>query len=91
MSESCFAVSIIHPKLLGHIKHGDFAPKAIELDSGVYGLSIFRLVKVVHTHVEERKMQLAEVEQRSIYVLGADDVFDHLHGNLLASLVVARE
>lgn len=43
----------------------------------------------VHRHVEDAKVQLAEVEQRVVDVLGADQVLDDFVGNALGRLGLA--
>ena len=43
----------------------------------------------VHRHVEDAKVQLAEVEQRVVDVLGPDQVLDDFVGNALGRLGLA--
>jgi hypothetical protein len=45
----------------------------------------------VNGHVEQAKMQLAQVEEAIVDVLGGDLLLDEVIGNLLARLVMAAE
>jgi len=85
MAKSSLAITPrpVTTKRLRPIKLANLLSQPVVCRRDVQILHFFVALRLVHGHIEHAKVQLPEVEQRIIDVLGADQVRNQRVGNLL--------
>lgn len=91
MAKSRFAMTpfLTHANSLGPIDLGDFSAQGVVRGGNGQLLDLLVSLWLVHGHVKDTKMKLAQIEQSVVDMLRADQILDNVVGNPLGGLRLA--